>query len=36
MMKSDKDALISGEGPAGIVCALTARWNYPEKKILMK
>jgi len=29
------DVLIIGGGPAGIVCALTARWNYPEKKILL-
>ena len=34
-MKKDTDVLIIGGGPAGIVCALTARWNYPEKKILL-
>jgi NADPH-dependent 2,4-dienoyl-CoA reductase/sulfur reductase-like enzyme len=34
-MERDTDILIVGGGPAGIVCALTARWNYPEKKILL-
>jgi len=34
-MKKNTDVLIIGGGPAGIVCALTARWNYPEKKILL-
>jgi len=34
-MKRSTDVLIIGGGPAGIVCALTARWNYPEKKILL-
>ena len=34
-MKRNTDVLIIGGGPAGIVCALTARWNYPEKKILL-
>ncbi len=34
-MRKDTDVLIIGAGPAGIVCALTARWNYPDKKILV-
>lgn len=34
-MKKKTDVLIIGGGPAGVVCALTARWNYPEKKIML-
>ena len=34
-MKEKVDVLIIGGGPAGIVCAVTARKYYPDKKILV-
>ena len=34
-MKEKVDVLIVGGGPAGIVCAVTARKYYPDKKILV-
>lgn len=34
-MEKETDILIIGGGPAGIVSALTAHQNYPEKKILL-
>lgn len=35
MEKTTCDVLIIGGGPAGGVCAVTAKMNYPEKKILV-
>lgn len=35
MEKINCDVLIIGGGPAGGVCAVTAKMNYPEKKILV-
>ena len=35
MEKIDCDVLIIGGGPAGGVCAVTAKMNYPQKKILV-
>ncbi|MEW6221912.1 MAG: FAD-dependent oxidoreductase [Candidatus Hadarchaeota archaeon] len=34
-MKRDTDIMVIGGGPAGVVCAITARQNYPEKRILV-
>jgi NADPH-dependent 2,4-dienoyl-CoA reductase/sulfur reductase-like enzyme len=34
-MEKNTDILVIGGGPAGIVCALTARQYYPDKKILV-
>ena len=34
-MEQKTNILIVGGGPAAIVCAITARKYYPEKKILM-
>ena len=34
-MGSKTDILVLGAGPAGMVCALTARKYYPEKKIVV-
>jgi len=31
----DTDILVIGGGPAGVVCALTARWYYPNKRITL-
>ena len=35
MQKLDCDVLIIGGGPAGGVCAVTAKMNYPSKEILV-
>ena len=35
MKKMNCDVLIIGGGPAGGVCAMTAKMNYPEKEILV-
>ena len=35
MEKLDCDVLIIGGGPAGSVCAMTAKMNYPQKEILV-
>jgi len=35
MEKQNCDVLIIGGGPAGGVCAVTAKMNYPEKEILV-
>ena len=35
MKRVDCDVLIIGGGPAGGVCAVTAKMNYPEKEILV-
>ena len=35
MEKITCDVLIIGGGPAGGVCAVTAKMNYPQKKILV-
>ncbi|MEA2046982.1 MAG: FAD-dependent oxidoreductase [Campylobacterota bacterium] len=35
MQKVNCDVLIIGGGPAGGVCAITAKMNYPEKNILV-
>ena len=35
MKKVNCDVLIIGGGPAGGVCAMTAKMNYPEKEILV-
>ncbi len=35
MKKTNCDILIIGGGPAGGVCAVTAKMNYPDKKILV-
>ncbi len=35
MKKTNCDVLIIGGGPAGGVCAVTAKMNYPDKKILV-
>ncbi|RKY43003.1 MAG: pyridine nucleotide-disulfide oxidoreductase, partial [Candidatus Omnitrophota bacterium] len=34
-MKKEKEILIIGGGPAGIVCASTAKKYYPDKKITL-
>ena len=34
-MSNKVDILVLGAGPAGVVCALTAREYYPDKKILV-
>jgi len=34
-MQQKADILVIGAGPAGVVCALTARKYYPDKKIIM-
>ncbi len=34
-MKTETNLLVIGGGPAGMVCATTARKNYPEKEILL-
>ena len=35
MKKVNCDVLVIGGGPAGGVCAVTAKMNYPEKEILV-
>ena len=35
MKKVNCDVLIIGGGPAGGVCAMTAKMNYPDKEILV-
>ena len=35
MQKINCDVLVIGGGPAGGVCAMTAKMNYPEKEILV-
>jgi NADPH-dependent 2,4-dienoyl-CoA reductase/sulfur reductase-like enzyme len=34
-MKEKTDILVVGGGPAGMVCALTARRYYPEKRVML-
>ena len=34
-MPNEADILVIGAGPEGIVCALTARKYYPDKKIVV-
>ncbi len=35
MKKTDCDVLVIGGGPAGSVCAMTAKMNFPDKEVLV-